>query len=88
MAAVHVSVGHDDDLVIASLFDVEILGSDAGAQRRDQGADFHRTQHLVETRPFHIQDLAAQGQDGLGGAVAPLLGGTAGGIALNDEKLA
>ena len=35
-------------------------------------------QHLVEARPLHIQDLAAQGQDGLEATVAALLGRTAG----------
>ena len=33
VAAVDVGVGHDDDLVVAGLFDVEILTPDAGAQR-------------------------------------------------------
>ena len=36
MRAVNVSVGHDDDLVVAQLSDVELVATDAGAQRRDQ----------------------------------------------------
>ena len=87
MGAVHVGVGHDDDLVIARLRDVEVLASDAGAERGDQGADFRGAQHLVETGPLDVQDLAAQGQDGLGRPIAGLLGGAAGGITLDEEDL-
>ena len=86
MAAVDIGVGHDDDLVVARLVDVEILGPDAGAQGGDQGADLGRGQHLVEARPLDIKDLAAQRQDRLKGAVAPLLGRAAGRIALDDEQ--
>ena len=88
MAAVHVRVGHDDDLVVARLGDVEIISTDAGAQRRDDGADFSRAQHLVEARALNIQDLAAQRQDRLELAVARLLGGAAGRIALDQEQFA
>ncbi len=73
MAAVDVGVGHDDDLVVARLVDLEVLAPDAGAEGRDQRADFRRGQHLVEAGAFHVQDLAAQRQDGLVGAVAALL---------------
>ena len=40
MGAVDVGVGHDDDLVVAQLVDVELVAADAGAQRGDQRADF------------------------------------------------
>ena len=36
MRAVHVGVGHDDDLVIAQLFELELVMADAGAERGDQ----------------------------------------------------
>ena len=88
MGAVHVGVGHDDDLVIAQLVGIEFLAADAGAERRDQRGDFGAPQHLVEARAFHVQNLAAQGQHRLVGAVAPLLGGAAGAIAFDDEQLA
>ena len=39
MGAVDVGVGHDDDLVVAQLLEVEIVAADAGAERRDQRAD-------------------------------------------------
>ena len=42
MAAVNVGVGHDDDLVVARLFGVKILGPDTSTEGGDQGADFRR----------------------------------------------
>ena len=39
MRAVDVGVGHDDDLVVAQLADVELVLADAGAEREDQRAD-------------------------------------------------
>ena len=86
--AVHVRVGHDDDLAIAELGEIEIVFADAGSQRRDQGANFFVAQHLVEPRLLHVQDFSAQRQDGLVAAVAALLGGAAGGVALHQEQFA
>ncbi len=86
MGAVDVGVRHDDDLVVAQLVGRELLVADAGAQRGDQRADLLAAQHLVETRPFDVEDLAAQRQHGLEFAVAALLGGAAGRVALDDEQ--
>jgi len=61
MRAVHVGVGHDDDLVIAQLLDVELVAADAGAKRGDQRADLFGGQHFVEARPLDVEDFAAQG---------------------------
>ncbi len=88
VGAVHVGVGHHDDLVIAQLADIEFLAADAGAQRRDQRADFHRGEHLVEARALDVEDLAAQGQHRLVVAVAALLGGATGAVTLDDEEFA
>ena len=87
MRAVDIRVGHDDDLVVAQLLDVEVVPPDAGAKRGDERADLLRGQHLVEPRALDIEDLAAQRQHGLELAVAPLLGGAAGRIALDQEDL-
>ena len=87
MASVHVRVGHHDDLVVAQLLDVEVLGTDPGPQRGDQRAELGRAQHLVEPRALHVQDLAAQRQDRLEPPVARLLRRSARGIALDDEEL-
>ena len=88
VGAVDIGVGHDDDLVVAHLAEVELLGAEAGADGRDQRADLQVAQHAVDARLFDVQDLAAQRQDRLGLAVAPLLGGTAGRVALHDVELA
>ena len=85
MRAVDVGVGHDDDLVIAQLVEVEVVAPDAGAERGDQRADLLARQHLVEARALDVEDLAAQRQHRLIFAVAALLGGAAGRIALDDE---
>src|SRR5260370_24146414 len=79
--------GHDDDAVIARLLRVELLGADAGAERGDERADFGRAQHLVEARALDVEDLAFERQDRLEAPVAPLLGRTAGAVALDDEDL-
>src|SRR5437588_12438778 len=88
MAAIDIGVGHDDDAVIARLRGLEILATDAGAERLDQGADLGRGQHLVEAGALDIEDLALQGQDRLEGAVAALLRRAAGAVALDDEQFA
>jgi hypothetical protein len=86
MGAVHVSIGHDDDLVVAQLVGVELILADTGAKRRDQRADFLARQHLVEPRALDIEDLAAERQDRLVFARTALLGRAAGGIALHQEQ--
>ena len=85
VGAVHIGVGHDDDLVIAQFFEVEFR-PDTGAQRLDQRTDFTASQHAVEPGALYVQDLAAQGQDGLVLAVAAILGAAAGGIAFDQEQ--
>ena len=86
MRAVHVGIGHDDDLVIAELFDVELL-ADARAERGDDGLELVVAVDLVGARLFHVQHLAPEGEDGLEARVASLRGGAACGIALDDVDL-
>ncbi len=86
MRAVDVGVGHDDDLVVAQLVGVELVAADAGAERGDQRADLLAREHLVEARALDVEDLAAQRQHRLEFAVAALLGGAAGRVALDDEQ--
>src|SRR5215813_4401599 len=86
MRAVDIRVGHDDDLVIAELRDVEILVADAGAERGNQRADLLRGQHLIETRALDVEDLAAERQHRLESAIASLLCRAAGGITLDEEQ--
>ncbi len=85
--AVHVGVGHDDDLVVARLRDVELV-AEAGADRADHGEDLVVGEHLVDARLLDVDDLAAQRQDRLEAAVARLLGRAAGRVALDEVDLA
>ena len=84
--AVDVGVGHDDDLVVARLGDVELV-ADARAHGADHRQDLVVGQHLVDARLLDVDDLAAQRQDGLEGAVARLLGRAAGRVALDEVEL-
>src|SRR3989441_538842 len=86
--AVHVGVGHQDDLVVAQLREVAVVRADAGAHGRDEQPDFVVGQDLVVARLLRVDDLAAQGQHGLRLAVAALLGRAAGRVALDQEQLA
>ncbi len=42
MRAVDISIGHDDDLVIAQFLDVELIPANARAERHDQRTDLVR----------------------------------------------
>ena len=42
MGAVHVGIGHDDDLVIAQFFQIKFLPADTCAQRGDELFDLLR----------------------------------------------
>src|SRR5690606_21469737 len=90
--AVDVGVGHDDDLVVAGLVDVEAalaLGvADAGAEGGDERADFLVGEYLVEAGLLDVDDFTAEREDRLVAAIAALLGGTAGGITLDDVEFA
>src|SRR5450631_1701156 len=86
MQAIHISVGHEDDLVIARLGQVEVL-TDAGAKARDEGLDLVVGQDLVDPGLLDVEDLAADGQDRLVVRVAPSNRRTAGGVTLDDEDL-
>ena len=88
MRAVHVRVGHDDDAVVAELRDVEVLGADAAAERRDHRLDLVAAEHLVEAGLLDVQNLALERQDGLEATIASLLGRPAGRLALDDVELA
>ena len=83
---VHVGVRHQDDLVVAELGDVELV-VDTGAQRRDHRLDLVVLEHAVDPRLLHVDDLAADGQDGLELRVPAALGRAAGRVALDHVDL-
>src|SRR6478735_5796894 len=84
--AVDVGVGHQHDLVIAGLLDVEVL-ADAGAEGGDERLDLVVGEDLVDARLLDVEDLAADREDRLGVRVAGLRGRAAGAVALDDEHL-
>jgi hypothetical protein len=75
-------------MMIAQFVDVEIVAANAAAECGDQRADLGGLQHLVEARLLDVEDLALQRQDCLRAPVAPLLGGSTGRVALDDEDFA
>ena len=86
MGAVDVGVGHDDDPAVAQPGAVEAVAG-AAAQGLDQVLQLLVLQQLLVTGAGDVEDLAAQRQDGLGVAVARLLGRAAGAVALDEEDL-
>ncbi len=86
---VDVGVGHDDDVVVAELVDVEVLAAfDAATERRDQRADLRARKHLFEARALDVEDLSAQRKNRLEAAIAPLLRTAARRVTLYDVELA
>ena len=98
MAAVHIGVRHENDLMIPGLADVERIfvglftlfafAADAGSERHDQCPDLVAREHFVEARLLDVENLALERQNRLKLAVASLLRGTAGRITLDDIQLA
>ena len=86
MGAVDVRVGHQHDLVVAEVVDLELV-RDPGADRRDQRLDLVVRENLVDPALLDVDDLASQGQHRLGVPVAALLRRAAGRVALDDEEL-
>ena len=85
MGAIDVGVGHDHHPLVAQGVDVEARpGGDAEREREVRQLDV--LAQLVGGGRGDVQDLAAQGQDGLGLAVARLFGRAAGRVALDDEQ--
>src|ERR1700694_873342 len=69
---IDVSIGHDDDVVVAQFIDVELLAN-PGSERGDQVADLFGREDLVLAGLLHVEDLAAQWQDCLEATVARAL---------------
>jgi hypothetical protein len=86
VGAVDVGVGHDDDLAVTALLEVEVL-ADAAAEGGNDRADLLVAEHLDEVGLLDVEDLSLEGEDGLDVGVAALLGGAAGGVAFDEEDL-
>src|SRR5690625_7756376 len=66
VGTVHIRIRHDDDAVVAQLFNVELRLADATAQGGDDVGDFLRGQHPVTLGLLDIEDLSLQRKNGLG----------------------
>jgi hypothetical protein len=84
---IDVSIGHDDDAVVAQFGWIETV-TIARTHGRDEGADFLEGNDLVFARAFDVQDLAFERQNGLEAAIATLLGRATGRVAFDQEQLA
>ena len=86
MRPVDVSVGHDHNLVIAQLFNVEIFAANARAHGLNERAHFLGRKHPVKTGALDVQDFTLQRQNRLIMAVATLLCRTTCGVAFDQEQ--
>ena len=92
MRTVDVCIGHDDDLVVARLGDIEVAAvagtrRDAAADRGDERLDGVARERTVVAHALDVQNLAAQGQNRLDVSATAVLGRTACRVALYDEEL-
>jgi hypothetical protein len=95
VGAVHVRVGHDDDAVAQLVgakssrrFAAVLAALPMPVPRAVIRVTISWLDSSFVAGLLHVQDLAAQRQDGLELAVAALLGGAAGGVTLDDVDLA
>ena len=87
MRAVDIGIRHGDDAVVAQLALVEVI-QNAAAEGGDHCLYFRVFKDAVEPHLLDVEDLAAEGQDGLEAPVSARLCGTACRIALDDVDLA
>ncbi len=73
MRSVHVCIGHDYDLMIASILDVEVLFYSC-SKSGYHGLDFLAAEDFVQPRLLHIEDLALERQYCLKCTVSRLFG--------------
>src|SRR5690606_39171110 len=90
VAAIHISICHNYDLVVAQLVQVQRLGIFRGSKRYAQrGYDvlnFLVVINLMLLRLLYIEDFSPEGKDCLERPVAALLGRAARGITLDKIK--
>ena len=76
---------HDQNAAVAQVFQIKAI-ADPRAQRRDQRLDLFVGQGFVQAGLFDVEDLAAQGQDGLEATIATLFGTATCAVALHYVK--
>src|SRR5690606_19931608 len=87
VAPVHVSVGHDDDLVVTQPRRIELFRPNPSPQRGNYCGDLVVTEHFVETSLLDVQNLPFDGQDRLEAPISTLLRGSACRVTLNNKEL-
>ena len=90
MRTVHIGIRHDDNLVIAKLCDIKVIAiafRESAAEGIYHGLDLGVGQNLINRSLLHIQNLAANGHDGLIHTVSRHLGRASGRISLHYEDL-
>ena len=92
MRTIDIGIGHDDDLMVTNLAQVErfrvFFGSKGDTQRGEDVAHLFGLEHLVLHRFLHIEDLTAKRENSLVHAVTTGLSGTACRITLDEEEFA
>ena len=92
VASVDIGIGHNDDLMITQLAEVQCLAvflrSDCHTESRVDVPDFLTLEDPVFHSLLNIEDLTSERKDGLGHPVTSLLCGTACGVSLDEEELA
>jgi len=92
VTTIDIGIGHDNDLMITQLADVELFGvlfrANGNTQRCVHVADFLVFQHFMRHGFFYVENLATKWQNGLELPGAALFGRTTGRVSLNQEKLA
>ena len=87
VAAVHVGVGHQDDLAVAPLGNIVELGTRRNPDRLEDVRDFLVLQNLGLAGFLHVEDLAAKRQDGLDIRITPGVGRSAGRVTFDQVQL-
>ena len=92
VTAVHVSISHDDDFVVAELFEIEAalhlaVATDAGADGGDHRLNFLVREDLLQPSLLGIDELSTQRQNGLVVTIAAHFGGATGGVTLDNKEL-
>ena len=92
MRTVDVCIGHDDNLVVARLGNVEVATvagarRDTAADRGDKRLNGVARERAVVAHALDVQNLAAQGQNRLDVSAAAVLGRAACRVALYDKEL-
>ena len=83
MLAIHIGICHKNDLVVASLLQVEIV-ADTGTEGRNHSLNLSIGKGSIEAGTLHVENLTAQRQNSLAVWITPLHCRTACGITLHQ----